>query len=364
MIQWLPKLKSKRLILLVQFFVIISMLYIGLREDIPGGNQVQISQANGALVFGKLGFAYSKQNLDVQKISQLNKDGFEIQLDFLPLNNHNNNFQFLLLLSNGNPNEQLLIAQYGNHIIAMNGDDYNYRRKLPRLSLPLEGDEKGYQRLVLKVTAKYSQMTLNEVTKASRKGQLMRLPQAEQGVRLLLSGSELLENNWHGEISKLKITSMPDLKAIQLVNFKASLDTENLANLESWLLIPKKLSLLKHRVLEASSFRINSINTLHDMLINFFGFIPFGVLTALLLTKVPFAFQRAMHSGLLVVFITFLCAFLLSFIIEYWQAWLVTRHSSLRDLSLNTLGGTAGAVVLMFLIKLEKVLYKGDGTNP
>jgi VanZ family protein len=356
--QWLPKLKSKKLILLVQLLVVASMLYVGLKENIPSKNQVHISKENGALVFGELGFAYSKQSLNAKVINQLNQDGFEIQLDFLPRNSHNNNFQFLFLLSNGNPSQQLLIAQYGDQIVAMNGDDYNYSRKLPRLRLPLEDVSSASHRLVLKVTDKYSQMTLNEVTKVSRKGRLMRLPDPQLGVKLLLSGSEYLENNWLGEISKLSVKSISDLNAPSLINFEASLQLDALAQLGSWLLIPQKLSLLKHRVLEATSFRINSINTLHDILINFFGFIPFGIITALLLTKVPLSFQRPIHSGLLVVFITFLCSFLLSFVIEYWQAWLVTRHSSLRDLSLNTLGGAAGAVSLVVLIRLQSVLNR------
>lgn len=331
------------------------MLYVGLRENIPSENQVHISPKNGALVFGELGLAYSKQHLNAQSITQLNQEGFEIQLDFLPLNNHSNSFQFLLLITNGNPNQQLLIAQYGDQIVAMNGDDYNYSRKLPRLRLPLE-EEVGYQKLVLKVSDKFSQMTLNDVTKVSRKGKLMQLPSAQVGVRLLLSSSEYIENNWLGEISTLTIKSMTNLGAKPLISFTASSQSESQSELDSWLFIPQKLSLLKHRVLEATSFRVNSVNTLHDMLINFFGFIPFGVLTALLLTKVPLAFQRSIHSGLLVVFITFLCAFLLSFIIEYWQAWLVTRHSSLRDLSLNALGGAVGAVFLVVLIRLEYLI--------
>lgn len=345
-------LKRKRLIFLAQIFVVISMLYVGLKEKIPEGNQVEISKTNGALVFGELGVAYSKQSLDDQKIVQLNEEGFIIELDFLPTNEHNFNFQFLLLLTNGKPGEQLLIAQYGNHIIAMNGDDYNYSRKLPRLRLPLEGNQEEYQRLVLKVSSRYSQMTLNEVTKVSRKGRLMQLPHAKTGVRLVLSGSEYLENNWHGEIKKLTISALSANNDDELIEFVASTQPDMIAKLNNWLLIPQELSLLKHRVLEATSFRINSFNTLSDILINYFGFIPFGLLCAMLLTRVPFAFQKTIHGNLLVIFITFLCAFLLSFIIEYWQAWLITRHSSLRDLTLNSLGGMSGAIYLILYYRL------------
>lgn len=345
------QLTSKRVLLPVLACVIFSMLYIGLRDDIPERNQVLVSSEDGALVFGERALAYSRNYLDKQKIDALNAHGFTVKLNFKPLRYDNRNFQFLLLLSNGNSADQFLIAQFGEHIIVMNGDDYNYRRKLPRLSLRLDTQAQTYQQLTLTVGKDFTHLTLKDGNKVTRKGRLVSLPPVKQGLRLLLSGSELLENNWRGAMQSISIANSES--KLSLIDFHGAENIDEQARLTQWLLIPTKLSLLKHRVLEATTFKINSSSVLMDIVLNFFGFIPCGFLIAALLCKIPMSFHQPIFRGLLVVFITFLCAFLLSFIIEYRQAWLVTRHSSLRDLALNALGGTMGAACWLVAEKLR-----------
>ncbi len=360
----LSLLKKKSMLLLMLSVLVVSMLYVGLREDIPSRNQVSFSQSNGALVFGERGLAYSKQNLNPVQIDHLNNSGFMIKLTFSPVSYEKSNFQFLVLLSNGDTSEQLIIAQVRDYIIVMNGDDYNYRKKSPRISIKLKDRFKGYQQLTLTVDQQTTKLVLNNNITVQKNGQLVQLPNPKKGVKLLLSGSELLENNWLGEIGLLAIGPLKSAREPPLlVNFVARSGEQKNNQTSDWLLLPEKLTLLKHQVLEASPFKINSKSALHDILINFLGFMPFGLVLCLLLMKLPVSFSRAWYKSAFILFMTFLCAFLLSFIIEYRQAWLVTRHSSLRDLYLNTLGGVAGGVFVLLAIKLKEWLRRRHAEN-
>jgi hypothetical protein len=106
-----------------------------------------------------------------------------------------------------------------------------------------------------------------------------------------------------------------------------------------------------------------------DVLINIIGFIPFGILMFWELVK-----RNAGLSGLsrlsslsgheaekrrvldkkrlaYMVFLTVVAGFVVSFAIEYLQAYLPSRDSSLRDLVTNVLGTFIGAIVAMYLLK-------------
>jgi VanZ family protein len=344
---------SHRFLLPALTLVVLGMLYVGLRDNIPNTNQVSISASNGALVFGERALAYSSQNLNEKHIERLNSEGFEVALDFSPVSYETNSFQFLLLLSNGNASEQLLIAQFRDHIIVMNGDDYNHSKKTPRISIQIKDRFKGFQQFRLKVENQATYLYLAGQKRVKKSTQIVKIPDTKTGVRLLLSGSELLENNWRGAINSLTIKGLNEDNSLPLVLFQGKPSTAGVHTNSSldWLQIPEKLSLLKHRVLEASSFKVNSKSALHDMLINFFGFIPFGVLFSILLLKFPIQFTKYSHQCLFLLLTTFLCSFLFSFIIEYRQAWLVTRHSSLRDLYLNAAGGVSGSFLVLIAIK-------------
>ena len=345
---------SRRFLFSLLVLVILGMLYVGLKDNVPLTNQVSISPSSGALVFGERALAFSSQNLDQKKIDQLNQHGFEISLEFSPLSYETRSFQFLLLLSNGNPREQLVIAQFAEHIIVMNGDDYNYRKKIPRISIKIKDKFKGFQQLRLRVDKQASYLFLNGQKRVKKSSKIVKIPDTVRGVRLLLSGSESLENNWLGAIKSLSIDGLKEDKTQNLVRFSAQQSAEGavLTGLD-WLQIPSQLTLLKHQVLQASSFKINSKSALYDMLINFFGFMPFGVLLSLLLYRMPVQFSRFSHQCTMLLLLAFLCSFLFSFIIEYRQAWLVTRHSSLRDLYLNTAGGLAGNIMLLIWVRYQ-----------
>ena len=80
-------------------------------------------------------------------------------------------------------------------------------------------------------------------------------------------------------------------------------------------------------------------------MINFLGFIPFGVLLSALLLAVTDRSRGA------VTVMTIICGAALSLGLELAQAWIPTRYSSLLDLSLNTLGTALGAVAASWFLR-------------
>ncbi len=85
-----------------------------------------------------------------------------------------------------------------------------------------------------------------------------------------------------------------------------------------------------------------------DVAVNILGFIPFGILMMLVLTG------RGMNV-LLAGVVTVLVGFMISFCIEYLQAFLPSRHSSMRDLLCNTIGTAIGAIAMFLLHKRHQV---------
>lgn len=349
------RFESKRLLCVYLMLVIAVMLYMGLRDNIPKTNQVQYSASDKALVFGERALAYSKHTMSEKQTQGLNQTGFAINLAFSPRFFDKHHFQFLMLFSNGNPAEQLVIAQVRDYVIVMNGEDYNYRQKKPRISIKITDLEKDFQQLKLTVSPASTVLSLNGKNKVKKSGRLLAMPNSELGVRLLLSGSELLENNWHGAIKSLSVSPLATHINSAEIKLNASLAEGFDQGINSWLLIPKEVALLKHRLFYNESFNINSANILQDILLNFLGFVPFGFLVTALLFKIPMSFKRELSRSALLLFATFLCGFLLSFIIEYRQAWLITRNSSLRDLYLNALGGGLGTLVYLLYLQLLRI---------
>ena len=117
------------------------------------------------------------------------------------------------------------------------------------------------------------------------------------------------------------------------------------------LIIPAKFTPFKKVILSPprETFKFDR-SYLKDVVINFFGFIPFGFFFLALLWN-PIEFKR-LRTSILVI----LTGGGLSLIIELIQSNIPTRTSSLTDLILNTLGTVAG-VILFNMISRKKMSF-------
>ena len=79
--------------------------------------------------------AFTNPFISAEQAENFKSTGFSIEIAFDRTIRKNNKFMFIALIHNGEDHSQLLLGQWGNQIIIMNGDDYSHKRKAPRLSI-------------------------------------------------------------------------------------------------------------------------------------------------------------------------------------------------------------------------------------
>lgn len=247
----------------------------------------------------------------------------------------------------------------------MNGDDYDFTRRLPRVSSPkqegLKPDEAHLVTLVAdsSVTTLYldgSEIDANPHWQAS-------IPLRPQAPRLLLGNSVYASHGWKGAIDELSLYGHPltasEVRGLALqkdglpaasplfaFSFGQEKDGQNsmAGCLDARLYLPPQLAAIKHVVLglpEKSNLR--SALFYRDILINFLGFLPFGFFMYLYLCWGKTSATAA--PARLVV----LASFSLSLAMELLQATLIGRNSSLLDVAVNTTGGFFGVLAAIVL---------------
>ena len=114
------------------------------------------------------------------------------------------------------------------------------------------------------------------------------------------------------------------------------------------LVIPRRFYILHRRIL-APSFKLHR-SDLGDVAINILGFIPFGLfVSAYLYTAARLPRYRA-------VLLTVVIGGMTSLTIEFLQAYLPSRDSSLMDVINNVLGTTMGAMLLKPTLLLARLV--------
>lgn len=161
----------------------------------------------------------------------------------------------------------------------------------------------------------------------------------------LLSTEQIQQNykNWnqHGN-SRLEPQNDPFI--MYAFNKEHDSQIHNLADDKNHLVIPSTFTPLARKlpVPSRDDFKF-SRGLVSDVIINVFGFIPFGFCMAIYLIK-----NKHLHRGSAYM-VAILSGACLSLIIEITQIYLPTRHSSSLDLVCNTAGAVLGILVILIL---------------
>ncbi|MGR9108482.1 MAG: VanZ family protein [Gammaproteobacteria bacterium] len=272
-------------------------------------------------------------------------------------------FQFIASLSNGDVATQLVVAQWRDELIVMNGDDYSYERRAPRVAAELKRFLNRPILLAIVTSDSGTQLMVDGEVVGRNKSLQLFVPVDERGSRLTLGNSVNLSNGWSGvlygftliprrlTLGELRrdrddwfmwhdLNFLAPEEALVLLHFTNG--PSNLirdlagsggdAVLPAWP-VPVERSFLADDPTRKGLDR----SRLRDVIANLIGFIPFGFALAALLVA-----RRRQSVGSIIVIVT-LWGFLVSLGIETVQAWIPTRSSSLLDLLLNTVGATIGA---------------------
>ncbi len=343
---------------------LIVILYFGLwpRSSFMKNNVAWLADIQ-ALDFRSTGMAYLddlKVFVNLEEVTE-----FTLQLRVAAQNIKKSGFRPILMIHGGSDAEQLVIWQWGASIIAMNGDDYSYRQKLPRVSAHDVFRAGESVSLSLCSTKISTLLSINGELTAQNNAWQITLPKSGEKLHLILGNSVYAKHGWQGLVYSLSMhtralspeetgehydTSFQNSPQLHLFQEQSVQGTIVMENFHIPLLVPERLVILKRNVLTTPWHHFNlSRNFFIDILINFAGFIPFGAL--LFSTLRGFSFCTA---GTIKVAVVASC-FLLSLIIEIGQIWQLTRYSSSLDVLMNTGGGYAG--VLLLSLKEKKYLH-------
>ncbi len=322
-------------------------------------NKVARLEDGPGIRFRKYGIAATK-SFDPPVMTET----FSVEIAFRSDHLRKNGFGILFMLHDGEDAGQLLMGQWRSHVVVMNGDDYDYSRKNPRLSAdtaPLGGEP-----ILATVTTgpAGARIYLNGRLVLEKKHLTLRFPGGDGRVRLVLGNSVYGNTSWEGDLYGFAIYPFPLSPDGVAAHYNAwrSLGDFSFAAAEGAVLayrfdeaaggrvldstgrglhleIPPRVTLLKRQVLTfpANEFSLRA-DFLQDVVVNFTGFVPFGFLVASLLFRLQGRRRRA-------VAVAVAAGVAVSLGIEIGQSWMPSRSSSLLDLAMNTAGTGAGAAV-------------------
>jgi hypothetical protein len=346
-------------------------------------NNVSWIKDQAGIRFGRLGIAFTNPFNDSSPAKFSGIDDFSLEIALKPAGYRGHRFKFILALHSGKDSEQLVIGQWLSWFIVMNGDDYAYRRKTKRISV------KAANAVSASPTARFVTITsgkggtriyLDGEHLRTQKDLLLKIPPGGNA-RLLLGNSVYGRHPWQGDIYGLAlyrhtITSREaadhfqrwakdrsfsyaedgNAFALYLFDEKAGPAALDHAGGNRHLEIPPRMQVLEKRFLAPpwKGIRFNR-SYIADMIINYFGFIPFGFIFFATLIRFGETFEK--HGA----FITVAFCFSVSLALEIIQAWMPSRSSHMLDLLLNTLGGWSGVISYRLIQKVKGQRSKVKG---
>lgn len=296
--------------------------------------------------------------------------GFSVEIAFTSEHWRKNGFGILFMLHDGDDGSQLLMGQWRSHIIVMNGNDYDYRRKAPRISADIAGMSAEPVLATVTTGNGRTRLYLNGRCVIEKKNMTLTIPDARP-MRLVMGNSVYGNTSWEGDIYGFAVYPYPLTAADVLNHYGGWLKTRDFSfapvkapsllylfdeapggvaldrsvrhhDLE----IPKRMIVFKRQILAFSPDDLRfSRDVIQDVAFNFAGFVPFGLLAAAILSRFQGAYER--HA----VVVAVLMGFAVSIAIEVAQAWIPSRSSSLLDLVMNTAGTGSGAAVCGMLCR-------------
>ena len=124
-----PRARRRALLRIVVALCVGGILFAGLNvQGWESRNDVEWATDGTGLEFGEHGLAYTDTFTTLDPGDQTGQ-GFTIEMVLRPSEEADRGFRFIAVVHGGDDSLQLLIAQWRQTIIVMNGDDYDHRRE-------------------------------------------------------------------------------------------------------------------------------------------------------------------------------------------------------------------------------------------
>lgn len=347
--------------------VMMIVLFFGLRPKTwPITNNVHWIPEQKALSFHHPGIAYVD---DVHIFNNKQHSGeFTIQIIVAPESVGKPGFRPVLMMHDGDDHSQLTIWHWGTSVIVMNGDDYDYSRKWPRL-YAIDALTPGEASFITVTSSNLgTSLFINSILVKKIKNWKLTIPNTGKKLQLILGNSVYGKHSWEGEIYGLALhgkalspervkrhydkwlrqrnftaDSMDEL--LLLYTFNEYEDEGRLVSDRTGrnqpLQLPFRQVVLKKTFLSSPGHNFTPNQSFFvDAVLNLIAFIPMGAVIYYWSRRSK-SLPRRYEAQVIVAF-----CFFLSLSMEISQAWLPNRTSSWLDLVLNTLGAWLGVLLL------------------
>jgi len=367
----MARIIHKRLLsyLVITFVVLVMMSYFGFRlKGFRFQNQVQWLKSGIGLHFGRYAVAYT------QGFFSDSGDGVSVELAIKPLHSGISGFRTLLLIHDGNDDDQLIVGQWRSSLIVMNGDDYSHQRKVPRITIPLGKTDRDTQLVTIVSNASGTLAYLNGNFVKKNRRLVLNYPNGDGQTRLVIANNLKGDQPWTGNIagvalydhalddgsikghyqawsggSDFGVFEQNAPKLLYAFDQRHPNIISDLTGSGLDLMVPKWFKIIDKNMLSWPKLQgLPQNNLVKDIVINLLGFIPLGILLAGTLI------QLKQFSIIKISVFATLISFGFSLTIEVVQIWLPSRDSSTLDLLLNSLGGWIGSL-LFTIARLKRM---------
>lgn len=323
-------------------------------------NNVERNDNGTGFRFGKHGVAYTNPILDAATVERLNRNGFELAFSLGSEGETREGFAFIVQIHSGDDAKQFIVGRYSDHLIVMYGDDYRHQFKRPRISTVLTESQriKGVN-IVIRSNANGSSIELDGVVAARKDNVKFQIPHSPKNSRIVLGNSVYGTHSWEGELREVVLSESEKrdepILSYSMLN-KLDEAVPNHGSVVGDLLVPQQFFVIERAFLKwplNHQFEVNS-SFYNDVVLNLFGFIPFGFVMGILLL---------FRSKVKLLAISTCSSAAVSLCIEFTQTWMPSRNSSLLDFLLNLGGGFIGALLLVALVQWGMGNQKSSQSN-
>jgi len=316
----------------------------------------------------------------VDQAKRFAERGFSFQLFLGRAEEEQDGFAVLMQVHSGDDTGQLIVGRWEDHLIVMNGDDYNHRRRLPRLSAKLAEGTNGVHSITVSSGDNGTSIHLNGERVASSEKVALKIPAMPLPGRIVLGNTVRGTHSWQGSIREFqffdKVLSDEEIRR-DVAAEEDSLDDNWIPSASDRLLIRWRMKTLSdHQVLNEAvaeqfgdGLNVPAHRVVVDPLvldwpfgdqfewkqgffrdagINLFGLIPCGFVIA---------WSGVRWGGLNRFSTTIIIVALMSLTIELLQGWMPSRVSSALDLTLNAVGGACGVGVAAFWMRARTNVF-------
>jgi len=283
--------------------------------------------------------------------------GLEIHVRLVPLDLQADHFQILVQIDSESSTDPLIIGQWRDQLIVMQGRDFANVERRPRLAVPLghsanrspEGNTPGTVDLHVSLMSERNTARLGGGPVATHRPSPYAF--AQPATRITVGNSPDGALGWTGLLEGVTIaSSAPGNEVAMSRDYRFDIDALPLVLDDSGaaapLHVPPPGHFPDYAYIGSMALPDLLAQNRLDLLINLLGFMPLGFVLQALVGRLPTGTAPAMAF-------TTLAGLAVSLGIESLQTLIPGRSPHVHDLVLNTLGAAAGAAALLIVERIR-----------